>query len=188
MSGDRSPEKLALHFTDRARAAIADPQLRIALERTTAQFGLRRSTALATLDDVEAVRDRARHAKMELLRHLGDSLRTFAARAGHSEKYHDTLTIFWVRLLASARGAFQEPPIHLAEVLSGHPYLLDKNTPLAYYSRQRLFSNEARGTWIPPDLKALSGDGPAADPGNTSSDAPHRTVSRATPALRPVAR
>ena len=118
---------------------------------------------------------------------MRESLRSFAARAGHSGKYHDTLTIFWVRLLASARGAFQNPPIQLAEVLSAHPYLLDKNAPLAYYSRQRLFSNEARATWIAPDLKALSGDRTAADPGNTSSDAPHRTVSRATPALRPVA-
>jgi L-lactate dehydrogenase complex protein LldF len=81
MSGEHS---LAFHradsFADRARAAIADPQLRVALDRTTAQFGLRRSAALATLDEVEAVRDRARHAKMELLRHLGDALRTFELR------------------------------------------------------------------------------------------------------------
>jgi L-lactate dehydrogenase complex protein LldF len=80
MSGEVKAERLALHFTDRARAAIADPQLRLALNRTTAQFGLRRSAALATLDEVEAVRDRARHAKMETLRHLGDSLRTFEQR------------------------------------------------------------------------------------------------------------
>src|SRR6266566_8573123 len=84
MNGERSTHRLALHradrFADRARSAIADPQLRLALDRTTAQFGLRRSAALATLDEVEAVRDRARHAKMELLRHLGDSLRTFELR------------------------------------------------------------------------------------------------------------
>src|SRR5712671_6027002 len=94
MTGERSPdlsaaasakvERVALHlttdFADRARTALADPQLRLALDRTTSQFGLRRSAALATLDEVEAVRDRARHAKMELLRHLGDSLRTFELR------------------------------------------------------------------------------------------------------------
>jgi len=80
VSGARSPEGPALQFADRARAAIANHQLRIALDRTTAQFGLRRSAALATLADVDAVRDRARHAKMETLRHLGDSLRAFEQR------------------------------------------------------------------------------------------------------------
>src|SRR5712692_301784 len=79
MSGGRA-ERLALQFADRARAAIGNRQLHIALDRTTAQFGVRRSAALATLDQVDAIRDRARHAKMETLRHLGDSLRTFEQR------------------------------------------------------------------------------------------------------------
>jgi L-lactate dehydrogenase complex protein LldF len=90
---ERSPERLALHragsFGDRARAAIADTQLRIALDRTTAQFGSRRSAALATLDGSEAIRDRARGTKMETLRHLGDSLRTFEQRlTGNGARVH----------------------------------------------------------------------------------------------------
>jgi L-lactate dehydrogenase complex protein LldF len=67
-------------FANRARAAIADRQLQVALDRTTAQFGLRRSAALATLPHAEAVRDAARDAKMHTLRHLGESLRTFERR------------------------------------------------------------------------------------------------------------
>jgi L-lactate dehydrogenase complex protein LldF len=78
---DRSPKRLHLHgFGDRARAALADQQLHIALDRTTGQFGSRRAAALATLDDADAVRDRARAAKMDTLRHLGDALRTFEHR------------------------------------------------------------------------------------------------------------
>jgi hypothetical protein len=44
-------------FADRARAALADHQLHVALDRTTAQFGLRRSAALATLPDADTVRE-----------------------------------------------------------------------------------------------------------------------------------
>jgi len=76
-----SPERLALlGFGDRARAALADRQLHVALDRTTAQFGSRRLAALATLDDADAVRDRARATKMDALRGLGDALRMFERR------------------------------------------------------------------------------------------------------------
>jgi L-lactate dehydrogenase complex protein LldF len=64
-------------FTDRARAAIGNHQLHVALDRTTAQLGLRRSTAFDSLEQSDAVRNMARQSKMELLRRLGDSLREF---------------------------------------------------------------------------------------------------------------
>jgi L-lactate dehydrogenase complex protein LldF len=64
-------------FTDRARAAIGNHQLHVALDRTTAQLGLRRSTAFDSLEQSDAVRSMARQSKMELLRGLGDSLREF---------------------------------------------------------------------------------------------------------------
>src|SRR5438046_2605856 len=79
-AGALHQHSLTLHFSDRARAALADRQLQVALKRTTAQFGSRRSAALATLDDADAVRDRARAAKMDTLRRLGDALRTFEDR------------------------------------------------------------------------------------------------------------
>jgi L-lactate dehydrogenase complex protein LldF len=69
-----------LHFQDRARAAIADRQLRVALDRTTGQFGLRRSAALETLPNADQVRDAARASKMAMLRDLGASLRMFEER------------------------------------------------------------------------------------------------------------
>jgi L-lactate dehydrogenase complex protein LldF len=67
-------------FTERARAAIGNHQLHVALDRTTATLGLRRSTALESLERFDDVRTLARHAKMELLRHLGDSLQQFERR------------------------------------------------------------------------------------------------------------
>jgi hypothetical protein len=44
------------------------------------------------------------------------------------------LTVAWVRLVAR---------------------LLDQELPLAYYSRARLFSSDARERWIEPDVQAL---------------------------------
>lgn len=65
---------------------------------------------------------------------MAKSLRAFARVAGHEEKYHHTLTVVWVRLVAR---------------------LLDQRLPLAYYSHDRLFSGDARERWIEPDVQAL---------------------------------
>ena len=66
-----------MSFAERAHDALGNHQLHIALDRTTAQFGLRRSSAIASLDNFDGVRDRARAAKMHTLRTLGDSLQRF---------------------------------------------------------------------------------------------------------------
>jgi L-lactate dehydrogenase complex protein LldF len=67
-------------FAARAKEAIHNHQLHIALDRTTAQLGTRRAAAVASLDNFDAVRDRARAAKMHTLRTLGDSLQRFEAQ------------------------------------------------------------------------------------------------------------
>jgi hypothetical protein len=65
---------------------------------------------------------------------MADAIRTFARAAGHEEKYHHTMTVAWIRLVAR---------------------LLDKELPLAYFSRGRLFSQEARERWVEPDIRPL---------------------------------
>ena len=65
---------------------------------------------------------------------MAAALRTFARAAGKEEKYHYTLTVVWVRLVAR---------------------LLDQRLPLAYYSHDRLFGAEARERWVEPDLQPL---------------------------------
>ena len=59
-----------------------------------------------------------------------------------------------MRLLADgkARGASGE----LSDVLLAHPALADKELPLQYYSRERLFSDEARVAWVEPDRQPLN--------------------------------
>jgi hypothetical protein len=89
----------------------------------------------------------------DALSRMRDAIRRFAASAGVPQKYHETITVLWMRLLAEARhaGASGE----LAEVLRAHPALADKDLPLTYYSRERLFSEEARAEWVEPDLRVL---------------------------------
>jgi hypothetical protein len=65
---------------------------------------------------------------------MAATLRGFAARAGHPEKYHHTLTLFWIHKVAQ---------------------LLDKELPAAYYSDARLSSAQARVQWIDPDRRPL---------------------------------
>jgi hypothetical protein len=92
----------------------------------------------------------------EALARMRDAIRRFAAAAGASQKYHETITVLWMRLLADvrARGASGE----LADVLRAHPALADKELPLQYYSRERLFSDEARAAWVEPDQRVLALD------------------------------
>jgi hypothetical protein len=62
------------------------------------------------------------------------ALRRFATAHGHPEKYHHTITVFWVHMVAR---------------------LMDKDLPLGYYSQERLWSDAARSGWLEPDLQAF---------------------------------
>jgi hypothetical protein len=84
---------------------------------------------------------------------MSNTLRKIAAAGGNPEKYHETITLFWIYLLARARLA--ATGIGLEEVVHRYPRLLEKDFPLGYYSRELLFSERARKSWIEPDLKPL---------------------------------
>jgi len=106
---------------------------------------------------------------------MRDVLRRFAASANKPEKYHETITVFWVRLLAQLRAIAAGE--NLEKLVAANPHMLEKNFPLAYYSRQRLFSENARTRWIEPDLKPISADGIAPCSSSPSGNAPDRTLS-----------
>jgi hypothetical protein len=106
---------------------------------------------------------------------MRNTLSRFAAAAGTPQKYHETITLFWVHLLsrvyATSRGGRLEDMVH------ANPQLLEKNFPLAYYSAGRLFSDEARTSWVEPDLKPLSIDAIATCSSSPPCDAPNRSLS-----------
>ena len=87
---------------------------------------------------------------------MRETLRRFAAAAGKPQKYHETITLFWVHLLGRAQAVSRAE--RLEDVVHANPQLLEKDFPLAYYSADRLFSDEARASWMEPDLKPISID------------------------------
>ena len=117
---------------------------------------------LAESSSVEQAASKMRH-----------TLRRFAAAAGRPQKYHETITLFWVNLLAYALTREKR----LEEFVGANPQLLEKNFPLAYYSAERLFSDEARTSWLEPDLKPLSIDALATCSSSSSRHAPNRSLS-----------
>ena len=104
---------------------------------------------------------------------MRDTLRRFAAAAGKPEKYHETITLFWVHLLARASKRGER----LEDIVHANPQLLEKNFALTYYSAGRLFSDEARTSWIEPDLKPLSIDATATCSSSPPRDTPDRSLS-----------
>lgn len=61
--------------------------------------------------------------------------------------YHETLTVFYVTAVAElANGS-------LDDVLTSS--LCDRKAPLTYWSKDRLFSVDARMGWLPPDVESL---------------------------------
>jgi hypothetical protein len=81
------------------------------------------------------------------------AIRRFTEHHGHWTKFHLTLTELWVRLVA-AHVAWH-PADTFGNFIAGNGQLLDKNLPLRFYSRERLYSQEARSKWIEPDIKKL---------------------------------
>jgi hypothetical protein len=72
-----------------------------------------------------------------------------------TEGYHETITQASLRGARAVLAAFEDAPLPVAlnALLAGE--LGDKNWPLAYWSRERLFSAAARRGWVEPDLKQL---------------------------------
>ena len=103
------------------------------------------------------------------------TLRNFAASAGKLEKYHETITLFWMHILALARAASGKS---LREIVDANPRLLEKNFLLGYYSAKLLFSDKARMSWVEPDLKPLSVDAIAACSSSSPRDASDWALSR----------
>lgn len=86
---------------------------------------------------------------------LCESLLALATSHGVAERFHYTLTVVWVRIIDAARRDHLDLPFDA--LVDACPSLLDKDAPLAFYSREHLYSDEARKSWVEPDLKPLPG-------------------------------
>jgi hypothetical protein len=82
-----------------------------------------------------------------------ETIRRFAALHGHASKFHYTLTVVWVKLVAAHYT--HHVGATFDELLDLDGRLLDKNLPLRFYSLGVLFSEHARSHWVDPDVRSL---------------------------------
>jgi hypothetical protein len=85
---------------------------------------------------------------------IAAGIRRMAARIGHPEKYHETLTIAWIALVDAARRRAPDEA-DFSRFLDGNPQLSDQALPKQYYRAETLGSPEAREKFVAPDLDAL---------------------------------
>jgi hypothetical protein len=85
-----------------------------------------------------------------------DGISKLAVHAGSPKKFHYTATVAWVRLVAAAV-AQDSSAIPFEEWIAGFPELTDKDLLSLHYSRERFSSEQARTSWVKPDLCPLRG-------------------------------
>ena len=75
-------------------------------------------------------------------------------QVGH-EKYNETLTLFWLKLVRQNLDQL-DPEISLVATTNAVlESLASSAVVFDYYTRERLWSDEARRVWVEPDLKQL---------------------------------
>jgi hypothetical protein len=77
----------------------------------------------------------------------------FADRHGSADRYNDTMTRFWLRVVGL--GIERHPELTFEQLLTTEPHLLDKTLPFRHWSRERLTGQEAKQGWVDPDLIEL---------------------------------
>ena|SRR5215467_1948688 len=84
---------------------------------------------------------------------VGERLKAMAVARGVAALYNETMTRFWIRLIAHVREATGATTIDQA--IEKMPMLLDKNLAQRHWSRTLMFGPEARASWVEPDLRPL---------------------------------
>jgi hypothetical protein len=91
---------------------------------------------------------------------MRSNIQHFAASHHQSQLYHETITMFWMRLLHHVLDT-AGPNALIADVVYRALCRFGSMQPFfQHYSRERAFSTEARQQWVEPDLSPL----PFGDP------------------------
>src|SRR5579859_6616759 len=83
-----------------------------------------------------------------------DGIRHFAVAHGAAERFHETVTRFWIGLVRHVDEAF--PGVdHFDDLLARYPAMADKTLVYRHYSADLLGKPLARHVWVEPDLLPL---------------------------------
>ena len=81
-------------------------------------------------------------------------IRRYAAAHGAADRYHETLTTFYLRLVTHAIA--RRPEVDDFErFLVAFPLLLDTALPSRHWGAETMWSAQARAGWVEPDLLPL---------------------------------
>lgn len=89
----------------------------------------------------------------EAMEVVGSEIREFAQDRAPG-KYHETLTQFWVLLVAHTR-VYAKPGEDFDEHVARFPILMDSKAQMRHYSSTVLWSERARKEFVQPDLLAM---------------------------------
>lgn len=95
----------------------------------------------------------------EALEDLREAIRTYNLSVGTantaSSGHHETITRFYVAVIAAhLQSGHWDDPAKAAIALLRSP-VAERQYPLQFYSRERLFCSAARQEWCEPDLQTL---------------------------------
>jgi hypothetical protein len=81
-------------------------------------------------------------------------IKRFARSHGRADKYHQTMTEFWVDAVAHliAQGKAYDS---FDQFLTQWPQVLDTTLPFRHWTREAIMDGVARSRWVPPDLLPL---------------------------------
>lgn len=94
----------------------------------------------------EAALDRMRTSLMRFLDHHGVD----------RKQYNETITVFWLNMVAAKLNSI-EAGVSFVERCNAVVASMNNKLVLEYYSPEHLWSDEARRTFVAPDLRALAG-------------------------------
>jgi hypothetical protein len=97
-----------------------------------------------TVYDPGTAYDKMRSGILNLLEH------GFKVDLKREMPYHETITLFWMRVVADYNAS--KNGASLLEKANEVAYKWDKDYPLKFYSRELLFSDEARAGFVEADL------------------------------------
>lgn len=93
---------------------------------------------------------------VEAVEAMKGSIKHYAEAHGHGGLYHETITLFWMKVLAHYV-ASQGEGLALPELVYGALVKLGrKDLMLQHYSRELLFSAGARAAWVEPDVRPFA--------------------------------
>jgi hypothetical protein len=91
-------------------------------------------------------------AYLKMRNNLMNHLKTIGIDFSKEMPYHETITLFWMRMVLKFRES--KNGCSIAEMTDELlEKFCDKDLPLKYYSRELLFSDRARAEFVEPDLR-----------------------------------